>query len=363
MENPWQGTAGPHGRHILLHVQAQTPWMHSPRCSKAIGSCLGTSGANTSLPRQLGKFFPLFSLYTSLALLAPPLAVTQSCARGSRRGSGLLDLLWPAQGTEPCPVPEQPQELHTDSDQAQIKLLAKRFPGAGVGDGTGTLWHPVCSSLCPSLPSPEVLLWGCHRHQCPCPISPTAAWGHPCCHRFMEWFGLKGISGITRFHSLPPTGPALAHMVSFTLSIPQSLSPGDRGEGSPGTLSCHALWLIPAPSSLAGLPVWAAQLQGKAWKAQRDFLQRAGLTHRAGTQRWWHQQFLPLSLGCGSSPACPSKDLCFGPRGAVLAVGSLLLWCPHLATRTHTLPVPVTRTRSDETIPPRGWQTAPAPRG
>lgn len=86
MENPWQGTVGSHGRYILLHVQAQTPWAHTLCCSKAIRSCLGTSGANTSLPQQLEKFFPLFSLNTSLALLAPSLAVTQNCARGSRRG-------------------------------------------------------------------------------------------------------------------------------------------------------------------------------------------------------------------------------------------------------------------------------------
>lgn len=121
MENPWQGTAGPHGTHTLLHGQAQTPRVHRPCCSKAIGSCLGTSGANISLPRQPGKLFPLFSLYTSLALLAPPLAVTQSCARGSRRGSGLLDLPWPAQSTHKpartLPWPAQsthgPAQYHT----------------------------------------------------------------------------------------------------------------------------------------------------------------------------------------------------------------------------------------------------------
>lgn len=132
-------------------------------------SCLGTSGANTSLPRQLEKFFPLFSLYTSLALLAPLLAVTQSCARGSRRGLGLLDQ--PRAHTDlpgPCrdqprahtdlpgPCPSQPR-AHTDlpgarpapgpahrQGSSRKKLLAKCFPGTEVGDGTGTLQHPGC---------------------------------------------------------------------------------------------------------------------------------------------------------------------------------------------------------------------------
>lgn len=67
-----------------------------------------------------------------------------------------------------CLVPGQPQDLHTDRDQAEIKLLAQHFPQAGAGDGTGTLQYPGCLSLCPSLPSPEVLLWGCQCHQCPC---------------------------------------------------------------------------------------------------------------------------------------------------------------------------------------------------
>lgn len=69
MENPCQGTAGPHGRHTLPHVQAQTLWPRRPRCSDAIGSCLGTSGANTSLPQQLEKFSVCFHSTQALPFL------------------------------------------------------------------------------------------------------------------------------------------------------------------------------------------------------------------------------------------------------------------------------------------------------